>query len=669
MAVHRWPLILVLLLSSTTVSAEEVPKDQVPTMAEAGETGPEHQAENAVTPTSETQLGQNQQQEQAQPAEPDGVPADEPAQTDPPVDETDPLDGPSLLDSLDDVMAKGDQGWNLPEGSDRPTYPYVEHDGYFRFRADLFYQAYLGLARNAGTNGVTFASGMLPPITQNKPNSSDTSPLDDDAKDDNTIAGANIRFRYSPTIHIADWLRVKGTFDVLDNIVLGSNPDYANLRPDSPLVLFSGSQASPSDGRNALVDAIRVKEAYGEFRAIFGSVRFGRMASHWGLGILANGGTALDSDFGDYVDRVMLVTRLYGIYIAVAWDFVGEGVLAQNPDNFMGQALDATQADDVIEVVAAVFQRPLTTEELDTRNKMVNEKMKPAFDWGTYFVFRQQEYDLASNRQPSYAPTSSAGAVNTVTTTNFDKFDLVPRKAWAVIPDLWAKLEWVPTYGQRLRIELEASFIYGEAESVADDPAAAITSDKTIMQWGGVLQAEYQLNNLTLQLETGVASGDSAEHFGVLDQTTFYEEKVVNGQTQTRPNKEITNFKFDRNYYVDLLMFREAIGAVTNAVYVKPSVSYDLFDSVDDALGGRLDIITAFALEPEATPGNEAWYGIEFDAQLFYEEKNRFRADLSWGTFLPGGAFDLVTELTGATKTVDAKDFAMTIQGRLFLMF
>ena len=51
---------------------------------------------------------------------------------------------------------------------------------------------------------------------------------------------------------------------------------------------------------------------FGEVKAIFGNLRFGRMASHWGMGIVANGGTHLDSDYGDYVDRVMLLTRLWG---------------------------------------------------------------------------------------------------------------------------------------------------------------------------------------------------------------------------------------------------------------------------------------------------------------------------------------------------------------------
>lgn len=582
-------------------------------------------------------------------------------------------EGRSLLDELTEELDKEgeDEGWNVLEEEQPKTYPYIEHDGYFRFRADMFYRLHLGTI-GTGANGETITTtGFYPPLTRNKVNADPKSQLDSDTRDENTIAGANIRFRYSPTIHVADWLRVKSTFDVLDNIVLGSTPDYAYLRPDSPLVLFAGGQASPEAGRNALVDAVRVKEAYAEINAIFGLLRAGRMASHWGLGILANGGTELDSDYGDYVDRVLLVTRLYGIYIGVAWDFVGEGLIAQDTDQYFGQPHDADQQDDVLEVVATVFQRPMTQEEKDQRQQLLTVDRAPAFDWGVYTVYRQQNFDAISDNQPTYAPTVTGATgfptVNTVTPETYDKFKFVKRNGWAVIPDLWLKFEWQPTFGQRLLIELEAAFIYGEVDQTVDNPEDA--KKKTITQWGGVLKSSYETGGLLVGLEAGVASGDDAEYFGVLDRVNFAAGKDASaGGGGTVTNEKITNFKFDKNYYVDLIMFRELIGAVTNAYYVKPSVQYDLFDSADDALGGRVDIITAFAMEKEATPGNEAWYGIEFDASLFYEEKNKFRADLAWGTFVPGGAFDLPAGFNGATNAIGA-EFAMTLQGRIFLMF
>ena len=658
-----WIGLLVFALSAGTAAAEE-PEPAVAPAVEQAE--PNAEPEPTSEPAAEAPA--------ATPAEPAAEPAPQPAKVEPPAAEPESAEGDdekaggSLLDELTEELDQGEEGWNILEEERPKTYPYIEHDGYFRFRADMFYRLHLGAIGHDASGATVTTTGVLPPLSRNEVNSAPASQLDADSRDENTLAGANIRLRYSPTVHIADWLRVKATFDVLDNVVLGSSPDYGYLRPDAPLVLFAGGQTSPEAGRNALEDAIRVKEAYAEINAIFGLLRAGRMASQWGLGILANGGTEIDSDYGDYVDRVLLLTRLYGIYVGVMWDFVGEGAIAADPDQFFGQPHDADQQDDVLEVVATVFQRPLTDEEKDRRSALLTTDRKPAFDWGVYTVYRQQNFDLAAAHQPTYAPTVEGAqgfpVENTVTPQNFDTFTFVKREGWAVIPDIWLKFEYQPSFGQRLLLELEAAMIYGEIDQTVDAPEDA--QKKTITQWGGVLRASYEMGNLLIGLEGGVASGDDAEYFGVLDRVNF----AVEGGPQQGAvsNNKVTNFKFDRNYYVDLIMFRELIGAVTNAYYFKPTIQYDLFDSVDDALGGRLDIISGFAMEPQATPGNEAWYGIEFDASLFYEEKDKFRADLAWGTFVPGGAFDLIQDFNGATNAIGA-EFAMTLQGRLFLMF
>ena len=58
-----------------------------------------------------------------------------------------------------------------------------------------------------------------------------------------------------------------------------------------------------------------------------GILRFGRMGSHWGLGMLRNDGNCLDCDFGDTVDRVQFVTEPFaGFYVTPMIDFNAEGV-------------------------------------------------------------------------------------------------------------------------------------------------------------------------------------------------------------------------------------------------------------------------------------------------------------------------------------------------------
>ena len=58
-------------------------------------------------------------------------------------------------------------------------------------------------------------------------------------------------------------VRAAATVDLLDNLVMGSTPDFEGgfVRADVPLVFFSDGQRSPSAGQFGLQDAIRLKVA------------------------------------------------------------------------------------------------------------------------------------------------------------------------------------------------------------------------------------------------------------------------------------------------------------------------------------------------------------------------------------------------------------------------
>ena len=58
-------------------------------------------------------------------------------------------------------------------------------------------------------------------------------------------------------------------------------------------------------------------------------------------------------------------------------------------------------------------------------------------------------------------------------------------------------------------------------------------------------------------------------------------------------------------------------------------------------MGIRLDAIWATAAAGEVTPGGQSNIGIEADVTLFYHTDN-YQADVAYGIFLPGGAFDAV---------------------------
>jgi uncharacterized protein (TIGR04551 family) len=230
---------------------------------------------------------------------------------------------------------------------------------------------------------------------------------------------------------------------------------------------------------------------------------------------------------------------------------------------------------------------------------------------------------------------------------------LVQRNATAIIPDLWMKYENRFDYSSGIRVELEAAAILGEVENAG---LVGESKKKTIEQMGAALEVAYDTGNLTLGIDGGFASGDSAEGFGIKDQLVFVEDGGS--------NPEVTNFKFDRNYHLDLILFREVIGSVTNAIYAKPYIAYDLFDSVEQSLGARIDVLWAQAHEAEGTPGDAADYGFEADLRLFYAEKDRFHFDIEGGMFIPGGAFANL-----ASSPIREGTTAYTLQTRITLQF
>jgi len=567
----------------------------------------------------------------------------------------------ALLDQEQRVRETG--GWAADVRAEKPrSFPYFEHHGYFRFRADFFHNGHLGTVIPGDEKSGT--SGMHAPLTENVINNENVgvSALVG-TEDATTIATANMRFRYQPTLHISDSLRVKATFDILDNLVMGSTPDFAvNLaRPDVPLVAFAQSQAPPSDGRNGFQDSIRVKEAYGEFQPAF-LIRAGRQAWDWGLGILANSGNnvtrsigpgaGLDQDFGDFADRLLVAFRLYDINVALAWDYLYSGAISDDPTQPYGQPKDLGNADDGNQYILSIFQRPVTADELEKRRVSLTEKFEPAFDWGLFGVYRQQNFDLENT---SFTKLREDGG-----SKSYNQLQLVPRDAWAFIPDLWLKFEKHFDFFTSIRIEFEALAVIGEIGDVeAGINTPPKNNSRTIEQFGGALEVELNHNQLTVGLDAGFATGDNVRSFGVLDRTQI-------DTAQGGANRRVTSMKFDRDYYIDLILFREVIGTITNAIYIKPYISYDFFESPDDTLGVRLDLLYAQALQPEATPGKEAFLGFESDLRLFYHSKSGFRFDLETGLLLPGGAFNYRPADTNNNR--DAS-LAFTLQSRMSVKF
>ncbi len=531
-----------------------------------------------------------------------------------------------------------------PPKTKKKRFELFELDGYFRFRADYFKNFNLNFDDDPTLGGAPFREPLGCNVT--------------DGPCDETLKSSNMRLRLEPVINIDERSSVHFQVDVLDNLVLGSTPDGfsgdGTPRPTNiPLNAFSGGQAVPEAGRNNDIDSIRVKRAWAEVMTPLGMLKFGRQPSHWGMGLLANSGSAdpfhgtydLDSDYGDTADRLLFGTMIPGTQyrFAIATDWASTTPTAAQSDIFLnrydGQAWDLDDNDDVSQWVIVLARMDSPEKFKDTV-----EQGEFALNYGTYFVYRTQDWDYTANDTVGQNP-------------DVDRF--YRRAAKAYIPDIWLHLGH-----KKFDFELEAVAILGSIDQMSDFTLEPLD----IRQYGGVARASYLLvdDKLKLGLELGYASGDQ------WDASPQGSTNVRDVRTLPGPGDNTVNrFLFDFNYKVDLILFRELLGTVTNATYIKPTLSYELTSS----LKFRLQSITSFANVPVATPGNGSMYGVEFDGDIGYENEGFF-AGISYGILFPLGAMNHPVDLSGQGGPgfgygVNAGDAgnAQTIQSRLVLQF
>jgi len=481
-----------------------------------------------------------------------------------------------------------------------------EHHGYLRFRADMFYNGHLGApstAAGAASQATRLGDGI--------PTRSSASAR---ATDEDVLTGANMRFRYMPTVHLQKNLRVGATLDILDNLVLGSTPDFLSGINRASLPLLSESQHSPDTSIYQTADAIRVKECFAEWRPLF-LLRVGRQANHWGLGILSNNGHALDADEGDISDQVLVGMNAWGLSFSAAYDFVFSGAVTEDPADNFGQASDVGTTDDIQQARIAISSTPDSPDAIKARLARLAAH-EPVLDWGIYALYRHQAF---------------AGGDETSPPARID--------AWAVVPDLWARYEQQLDDTSRIRVELELVGVFGQA-----GPAPGTDGgDRELQQVGGALEVEYTWRGLSAGGLLGGASGSDTSSGGA----------------------RVTAFRFDRDYHVDLLLFREVIGTVSNAVYARPFIAYDLFADPRSTLGIRLDVLSAYGLTNGE--GRDAGFlGSEIDLGFIYDDGETLSTVLEAGLLIPGDALQSAATLEGSGL---GSALAFTLQWRIAARF
>ena len=552
--------------------------------------------------------------------------------------------------------------WDRLERKSDSDKVFIEHHGYFRFRADMLHNFDLGTYDPTNRLGT---SQYLPPLTDREGSN---------RKDSDSLSSANIRFRYTPTLHVTEQLKVYATMDLPDNLIMGSTPDGGplsiNQRPDA---LFDGL----SDTQVPIDGGVRIRHIWGVWENTFARFDFGRMRHHWGLGILANSGMCLDCDFGDSIDRVQITTELLDVYLTLSWDFVAEGPSGFGViDQVMGQPWDWDQRDDVDQYSISIGQRPISPKDY-TKQRELLKRGKAAFEWGLYGIMRTQQnagayLDLESAQASPETPDPAEGG-----------YTLYPARLQVFTPDLYLswkkrptpsseysfKLEAVGQFGEVVHVPLSTFAVQGSSacrdQSIPIDQCPASLSysplEREIMTWGYALEFDVKQGNVRFGLHHGGASGD--DNSGYFGGTSYLSQGALADPTAYDP--DLNGFRFDRDYIIDLILFREVLGGVHNALYVKPYFAYEIPQAMDTVWGFKMSAIYGMAINPEFTAGGESGLGLEGDLEAYILQKNRFRFSAAYGILMPFSGLNL---RVGGNLVKEA-NLAQTFQLNMGLMF
>jgi len=430
-----------------------------------------------------------------------------------------------------------------------------------------------------------------------------------------TLHAADTRLRTDFTIYPRGaGVAVNVRVDVLDNLGLGSTPEGKPATGRAPNPAASPGQTPPTN-------AMRIKRAYGEVLTPFGVLATGRMGAHWGLGMLSNSGDCDDCNFGDVADRIAFVSPMAGHIWAASYDMTASGPVATRKDQ--ARVIDVEPTDDVHTVTFAV---------LNVRTAASVKRRRRAglttVEYGAYISHRWQTNDVPADYLPTASPIP------------LDSNQVMARGYSATATDAWLRL----TTGN-LRVEAELAYLGAKVEQASLIPGVSLDRPVTSDQLGLAFQSDYgkPSDALGLGLDFGFASGDSAPGFGAFPQPNSAAPMAgdLDGPQASLPrDSTVDNFRFHPDYQIDRILFREIIGTVTDAIYVRPHGRYHLVDMGHGRLTASMAVIASWAVKVSSTPGGQRFMGIEIDPSLTYETRDGFRVALEHAIFFPGNAFN-----------------------------
>ena len=535
-----------------------------------------------------------------------------------------------------DSDARAQDGEVLEKIKERVNF--FQPHGYLRMRGEFFNN--MDLSRGADRTGhKLFASPFIGTSQTLLGPGSET--LTNHSQSD-----VNVRFRFAPILEISEDLSIHVTADILDNVLLGSDPfNEPYLDPFTPLAIFNNTRAS---------SAVNIKRVWGRVNTQVGEFTFGRMPYHWGMGILHNDGNGLDQDFGDTYDRLAFTPRDWrGHRLSVMFDLLSKGASTTGEHGELGRSVDLDTLDDGYRLGAQVTHLD-SPEEL--KRKLVAGDW--VFNYGLVVDYRTQSWDT---------PVTQS-VPDTSTTLGFASLRQAVTKRAAKLyqPDVFLSVK-----KKKVSLDLEIATTIGSVCTRAVNDANFVCDANlnaqplTFFQWGGALQfafAALPFDALILGVEGGFATGDkgvyglgarpwrsgsgapmnapgttpfNATGFGDIDGPHFDYSDL--GHSHGRVN----NFRFNRAYNIDMILWRNLISTVTSAYYLKPSLKYrptgrKIAGGDDSGFELQVGIIYSQAFYAENTPsGTNTPLGVEFNVGITYDTADKFHTGLQYGALLP----------------------------------
>jgi len=327
---------------------------------------------------------------------------------------------------------------------------------------------------------------------------------------------------------------------------------------------------------------------------------------------------------------VAWIAPLLGHVWAVAYDFTATG--PSTPRNNPRHFIDLDPRDDVRTLTVAVLN--FHTDVALRRRARAD---RTSFEYGAYVSHRWQDRDVPAH----YLPTATPVAL--------DSAQVMRRGFRATAVDVWSRLT-LPTG----RVEIEGAYLGAHIDQASLIPGVEFRDAFSSRQFGFALQSEFgpqhaaHTGGYALGLDAGYASGDPAPGFGAQlgarasgPNAAAPQPGDIDGPQASAPfDTRVDNFRFHPDYRIDRILFRELIGTVTDAIYVRPHARVRLAQVGPGRLDASVAVIASLAAQPASTPSGARALGLEVDPTIAYATRDGFVASLEYAAFFPFAAFD-----------------------------